>query len=170
MWDPESRVQGPGLPAPARVLVAAEESWTAPIVLSPNGRSLQTKSLGLERIGGHGFVFQPSALTAIGHLARRFHSLTGAQSGSVPGFGPLPVVVTGDDLVGDQIHAVRCGQPIIVLDGSDIVAVDRPGSLFTGSIVMARVIVVARVVQMMLQLLFSVTSALAHGAHLLRRR
>ena len=31
-WDPESRAPGPGLAETGRVLVAAEESWTAPKV------------------------------------------------------------------------------------------------------------------------------------------
>jgi hypothetical protein len=116
------------------------------------------------------FLIPAVSRTETGHFAAPIPIGYRAQSGSLPGFRPTPVIIAGNDLVSDQIHAVRCGQPIILLDGSDIVAVDRPGSLFTGSIVMARVIVVPRVVQMMLQLLFSVTSALAHGAHLLRRR
>ena len=57
--------------------------------------------------------------------------------------GRPALVVTGECLIGDEIHPVSCGKPVVVLDIGDVTAVDRPGVAF--SVVRFAVVVLVNV-------------------------
>jgi hypothetical protein len=58
---------------------------------------------------------------------------------------------------------------VIILDGSNVPAVDGPAVLLSGGVIVVRIILVAGFLKMVLQLLFCIAAALTHGTHLLRR-
>lgn len=103
------------------------------------------------------------------------HRWSGCAVGFLAVFG---VLTFAECLVGDQVHAVGCGETVVVLDGGYVPAIDGPGGFLSGVVVVivavylvvVWIIFVAGFLEMVFQLLFCVAAALAHGTHLLRRR
>jgi hypothetical protein len=77
-------------------------------------------------------------------------------------------VVSGQ--IQAQIHSVSGARSVIVLDRGSVPSVHRSDVLLFAGLGMERMVFMAGFLKMVLQLFFCVASALAHRAHLLRRR
>lgn len=100
-------------------------------------------------------------------------SMAPGREASSQGRG-LVVVLLGEDLVGDHVDPVGGGQPVIVLDGGNVSAVDfsLAGTLLLlfpdGDPVVC--VLAAYFLEVMLQFLLRFATALPDSAYLLRRR
>ena len=109
----------------------------------------------------------------------RIHPEPLGWPGPVASGGALVVVRFGQDLVGNQVDTVRGSQAVIVLDGGNVPAIHLPAvhctctrTHRTGFMVgfVGVVGLVARFLEVVLQLLLRIPSALPDSAQLLGRR